>query len=227
MIFASYEDVRRDFDIRQTNYLWMNVQPGTSVAEIGTALQPLADRYLGPGQVLQDREHSGFGTSKFGTSLRITTPGDVRTQLLARADDVIWALCELPLITLLITSLGVVNTIVTSVRVRRWDLGVLRALGVTRGTMARMILAEGLLMGIVACILSLSFGLMAGWCSTGISQHAGIYGGLATPLVVPWGMLAAALSATLGLSLAASAWPAIWIGRAEPLQLLGEGRSAA
>jgi putative ABC transport system permease protein len=82
------------------------------------------------------------------------------------------------------------------------------------------------LIGLVACILSLSFGLMAGWCGTGISQYVSFFGGLATPLTVPWGKLAAALSATLGLCLAASLWPAIRIGCTEPLQLLREGRSA-
>lgn len=158
-------------------------------------------------------------------SLRITTPDDVRTQLLARADDVIWAMCELPLITLLVTSLGVVNTIMASVRARRWELGVLRTLGVTRWALTRMILAEGLLIGLVACLLSLSFGVMGGWCGTGISQYVSFFGGLATPVVVPWGKLAAALAATLGLCLAASLWPAIWIGRTEPLRLLREGRS--
>ena len=80
----------------------------------------------------------------FGESLRISTPDEVRTRILGRADDMIWAMCELPLITLLVTSLGVVNTIMASVRARRWELGVLRALGVTRGAMFRMILAEGL-----------------------------------------------------------------------------------
>ena len=38
-------------------------------------------------------------------------------------------MCELPLITLLVTSLGVVNTIMASVRARRWELGVLRPWG--------------------------------------------------------------------------------------------------
>ena len=183
MVFASYDDVRRDFDIKQTNYLWMNVQQGVGVPEMGAALQPLADRYLGPGTVINVRGPSSFGATKFGQSLRITTPDDVRTQLLARADDVIWAMCELPLITLLVTSLGVVNTIMASVRARRWELGVLRALGVTRWALARMILAEGLLIGLVACLLSLSFGVMAGWCGTGISQYVSFFGGLATPLV--------------------------------------------
>ena len=225
MVFASYDDIRRDFDIKQTNYLWMNVKQGVGVPEMGVALQPLADRYLGPGTVINVRGPSSFGATKFGQSLRITTPNEVRTQLLARADDVIWAMCELPLITLLVTSLGVVNTIMASVRARRWEMGVLLRSGGNALALARMILAEGLLIGLVACLLSLSFGLIAGWCGTGISQYVSFFGGLATPLVVPWGKLAAALSATLGLCLAASLWPAIRIGRAEPLRLLREGRS--
>ena len=52
-----------------------------------------------------------------------------------------------------------------------------------------MILAEGLLIGLVACLLSLSFGVMAGLCGTGISQYVSFFGGLATPLAIPWGRL--------------------------------------
>jgi len=112
------------------------------------------------------------------------------------------------------------------VRARRWELGVLRAMGVTRWAMCRMILAEGLLIGLIACLISLAFGVLAGWCGTGISQYVSFFGGLATPLVVPWAKLAMGFGMTLLLCLAAALWPAISTGRAEPLQLLQAGRSA-
>jgi putative ABC transport system permease protein len=135
-------------------------------------------------------------------------------------------MCELPLITLLVTSLGVVNTIVASVRARRWEMGVLRSLGVTRGAIARMIIAEGLLIGVVACLLSLGFGVMAGWCGTGMSQYISFFGGLTTPLYIPWFKLAFGFTLALVLCLAAALWPAIATGRAAPLKLLQEGRAA-
>jgi putative ABC transport system permease protein len=162
----------------------------------------------------------------FGQSLRISTPEEVRTRILARADDMIWAMCELPLITLLVTALGVVNTILASVRARRWEFGVLRSVGVTRGAMARMILAEGLLIGIVACLLSLAFGVMAGWCGTGISQYVSFFGGMETPLYIPWAQLAFGIATALLLCLLAALWPAITTAQAEPLKLLQEGRTA-
>jgi putative ABC transport system permease protein len=135
-------------------------------------------------------------------------------------------MCQLPLITLLVTSLGVVNTVMASVRARRWELGVLRAVGVTRLALFRMILTEGLLIGLATCLLSLGFGVLAGWCGTGISQYVSFFGGMATPLVIPWARLAIGFAATLALCLAAALWPAISTGRAEPLRLLQEGRGA-
>jgi putative ABC transport system permease protein len=89
-----------------------------------------------------------------------------------------------------------------------------------------MILAEGLLIGLTTCLLSLGFGVMAGWCGTGISQYVSFFGGMATPLAIPWAKLALGFGATLALCLVAALWPAIWTGRTEPLRLLQEGRAS-
>jgi putative ABC transport system permease protein len=225
MVFANYDDVRRDFDIKQINFIWMNIDKNVGVEKIGAGMQPIVDRYQGERQPVNAQGAFAMGATMFGQSLRISTPDEVRTRILARADDMIWAMCQLPLITLLVTSLGVVNTIMASVRARRWELGVLRALGITRSALFRMILAEGFLIGLVACMLSLGFGIMAGWCGTGISQYVSFFGGMNTPLVVPWAKLAQGFAATLALCLAAALWPAISTGRAEPLTLLQEGRA--
>ena len=159
-------------------------------------------------------------------SVRISTPDEVGVRILARASGMIWASCYLPLITLVVTSLGVVNTVMASVRSRRWEFGVLRSQGVTRSGLVRMILAEGLLIGLITCLLSLGFGVFSGWCGTGISQYVSFFGGLAPPLVLPWPQLAFGFSVTLALCLAAALWPAVSTGRAEPLRLLQEGRAA-
>jgi len=226
MVFASYDDVRRDFDLKQTNFFWMNIDKSVGIEQIGAPMQPIADRNLGKTQPVNRQGTWPFGAMMFGQSLRISTPEHVRTRILARADDMIWAMCQLPLVTLLVTSLAVVNTIMASVRARRWELGVLRALGVTRWAMTRMVLAEGLLIGLVACLLSLGFGVMAGWCGTGISQYVSFFGGLNPSLVVPWSKLCFGFGITLFLCLAAALWPAIATGRTEPLKLLQAGRAA-
>jgi putative ABC transport system permease protein len=226
MVFANYDDVRRDFNLEKINFIWMDIDKNAGVEKIGAAMQPIADRNLGESQPVNEQGKWSVGAQMFGASLRVSTPDEVRTRILGRADDMIWAMCELPLITLLVTSLGVVNTIMASVRARRWELGVLRALGITRGALFRMILAEGILIGAVACLLSLAFGVLAGWCGTGISQYVSFFGGMETPLYIPWSKLALGFAAALGLCLLAALWPAFATGRAEPLQLLQEGRAA-
>ena len=54
-----------------------------------------------------------------------------------------------------VAALGVTNTIMASIRSRRWELGVLRSIGVTRGQLLRMVLAESALLGIVGSALGL------------------------------------------------------------------------
>jgi putative ABC transport system permease protein len=49
-------------------------------------------------------------------------------------------------------------------------LGVLRSVGLSRNGLFRLIWAEGVLIGLAACTVSLAFGVMAGWCGIGISQ---------------------------------------------------------
>lgn len=197
-----------------------------AVTLIGNAIQPIADRNLGEQQPVNGQGQWAIGATMFGQSARMSTPDQVLAFITARASGMIWASCYLPLITLAVTSLGVVNTVMASVRARRWEFGVLRSQGVTRSALFRMILAEGLLIGLVTCLLSLGFGILSGWCGTGISQYVSFFGGLAPPLVVPWTQLSVGFGMALGLCLLAALWPAILTGRAEPLRLLQEGRAA-
>jgi putative ABC transport system permease protein len=226
MVFASYESVCRDFQIDRVNFIWLDLAPAARIADLGAALQPLADRHLGERQPVNDQGTWAVGAAMFGSSLRISTREEVRQRIAQRADGMIWGMCQLPLVTLLISSLAVVNTVMASVRARRWEMGVLRAIGLTRSALVRLILAEAVLIGLAACLLSLAFGVMAGWCGTGVSQYVSFFGGLETPLVIPWAKIGLSFAGTLLLCLVAALWPALSTGRAEPLQLLQSGRGA-
>jgi putative ABC transport system permease protein len=133
---------------------------------------------------------------------------------------------KFPLIVLGIMTLAVVNTIMVSIRARRWELGVLRAVGLTRGGLTRLVFAEAILVGLVACVLSLAFGTMAAWCANGICTYIFYFGGMQPPLVIPWTKLLLGFSGTLGLCVLAALLPAIATGRTEPAKLLQAGRAA-
>lgn len=168
----------------------------------------------------------GFPQMDQGSTVRVTTPVDISDRIRRRADGWIWQMSQLPLITLIVSAIGVLNAILASVRARTWDMGVLRSLGFTRFTLVRLIMAESLLVGVVACLLSLGFGVMAGWCGSGISQYVSFFGGLRPELVIPWGKLWIGLGGALALCFLAAIWPAWMIGRAETLRLLQAGRTS-
>lgn len=237
LMFSDFATVQRDFETGRPSMFWMNGDGKASEAEIAKAFEAIAKRDFRPELVAEVPLDSPLRIRPDGTvagphdalapSVMVRSAESVRQMIRARADGVIWILSQLPLVTLAVTSLGVVNTVLSSIRARRWELGVLRALGVTRFGLVRLIAAEAILVGLVACVLSLGFGVLAGYCGTGITRYVNTRGGQITPLVIPWGHIAIGFLATLGLCLAAALVPAIRTGRTDTLRLLQSGRAAA
>ena len=231
LMFTDFDQARRDFAVDRTTLFWMNLDGSVKEEQLKTSMQTIANRHFDPRAAAARqrgggrRGPGGGRDSASGATVTLRSADSVRKQITARADGIIWALSQLPLITLAVTSLGVINTVLASIRARCWDLGVLRALGVTRFTLFRLIIAEALLVGVVACVLSLGFGTMAGYCGTGITRYINIRGGMITPLIIPWAKVAIGFAATLSLCLLAALWPAAVTGRTEPLRLLQAGRA--
>ncbi len=223
MAFSSYDSVASDFKLTNVRFYWTNATGPVDVPRLTEQAINLAQHqtdmpFLPAGK--------GFPSADGGNTVRITTPVDITQRIRSRASGWIWSMSQLPLVTLTVASLGVLNAIMASVRARRWEIGVMRSLGFTRWTITRAILAESVLIGSVACLLSLAFGILAGWCGTGISQFVSFFGGLHPGLVIPWSKLSIGLGGAIVLCLLAALWPAISVGRSEPLRLLQEGRSA-
>ena len=228
LVFAGFQQVRRDFDLEQINYFWAHLEPGASGETLAESLLPIAERNLGELVPVNGQGTLGgeFALTA-GNSLRITTPGRITGAIGGVADRVIRGMSLLPLVTLLISGLAILNTMLASVRARRWEIGVLRALGVSRGMIARLVLAESLLVALAACLLGLGAGLLAGWCGAGVANIGGTFGGLKLHLVLPWRYVLPALGLTLALCGAAGLWPAARAGLSDPLDLLQGGRGGA
>ncbi|MBK1790848.1 ABC transporter permease [Persicirhabdus sediminis] len=149
---------------------------------------------------------------------------DVRENIRTSATKWLWAASVLPLVALLIGCLGVMTVIVASVRSRRWQLGVLRAIGFSRWTLARLVVVEAVLIGLVGCFVSSLFGILFGWCGTALSKHVSFFGGMSTELELSISSILIGVVMTLVLVIFASLVPAISVGLAKPLDLLRVGR---
>ena len=154
---------------------------------------------------------------------KVSTIESLNAFLNSRADSVIEAMAKMPLMILIISSIAVVNTMVASVRTRRWEIGLLRSISLTRFQTVRMIFAESLLLALVSCFVSFSLGAIAAWCSIGVSS-TGAFGAVNVPLTFPWEKLGFGFALTLGLCLLAAVWTAFSAAREEPSKLLAGER---
>ena len=222
LVIAPLADVRRDFGIDDVRFLWLNIADGATKEQFQSSLQAIVTARQANDASPQRSQRDGRGSKA-----RLQSTRELRQVIRARSDSIIWGLSKLPLVTLLVATLGVAGTVVSSVRVRRWEFGVLRALGVTRFALMRLVVAEALLVGLAACLLSFGFGAMAGYCGTEVTRYVDVHGGPITPLVVPWSKLAIGFGTALAICLVAALGPAIRAGRSEPLDLLQAGRTSS
>jgi putative ABC transport system permease protein len=139
------------------------------------------------------------------------------SRLLLVASTVAWA-------AMAVASLGVTNTVMASVRSRRWQFGVLRSIGVTRDMLMRVVIGEALLLGIVSVVLGICAGLLM---ALDAHQLWGVILGYAPPVYLPWGIISLGGGVVMIVSIGASVGPALGVAREEPLSLLQAGRAAA
>ena len=135
----------------------------------------------------------------------------------------IWAMSVLPLVAVIIACIGLLNLLLASLRARRRELGILRAVGFTRGTLARLIVAENLLVGVVAVVLGVVFGIVGGWCGTGVASRLSFFGGMRPVLTIPVGAILIGGLLMLAFTALTALGPAMRLCRKRPLELLREG----
>ncbi len=119
-------------------------------------------------------------------------------------------------LSLVIAVLGIVATLALSVVERTRELGLLRAVGMTRGQMRRMVCWEGLVVatfgGILGTVLGMAFGALA----TDIIPDS-----VVSTLSIPVGQIVLYLVVAALAGLASGVLPAIWAGRLKVLEAIG------
>jgi putative ABC transport system permease protein len=152
--------------------------------------------------------------------------GDVRhikAEIMKGFEKLLLLMSTMAFAAMAVAALGVTKTVMATVHSRQWQFGILRAIGVTRGQLMRLVLAEAVLLGVVGCALGLAAGFLMSFIAVGVSRFAI---GYLFELRPPWGMIGLGSGIIMAVAVAASLWPAASAARAEPLQLLQSGRAA-
>jgi putative ABC transport system permease protein len=123
------------------------------------------------------------------------------------------------------------NAFAISITQRRSDIGVLRALGATRGQILRLFLGEAAIMGLFGSLVGIGVGLLTARAllatiSTLISNAYGVAQRAESLSTSPWAIAGAALLGIL-TSVVAAVLPARAAARVDPVQALKKGKYQA
>ncbi len=108
----------------------------------------------------------------------------------------------LALVAVIVAALGIVNTLTMGVLERVREIGVLRAIGMSRRQVMRMIAVEATVLGVVGVVL----GSLAGVAAGAVLLELG--GGLGSPAGAPWPSIGVAAALGLILPALAAIYPA-------------------
>jgi putative ABC transport system permease protein len=119
---------------------------------------------------------------------------------------------------MLVACFGVANLIVAGIQARQFEFGVLRAIGAHKSLLARLVLAEAVIIAVSACMLGTVMGIHAAWGGQRVNSL--LIGLKLTRIVPPIGATAAGWGMLTVITLGA-AFPAIWrLMKRQPRELL-------
>lgn len=126
---------------KPVSYVFIRVDPARADA-VGLALDELLEPYTG---------------------IEVA-PGNIVGQIVAQVFDfLIGAVNGLLGMSVVIALVGIVNTLTLSIFERRHELGLVRALGMTRHQVGRMIRLEAVLIGLLGTLIGMAAGILLGW----------------------------------------------------------------
>jgi putative ABC transport system permease protein len=175
--------------------VYVTVDPSADAAAVHTAL----DRVVAEYPVVQLRDAEGYKQDKR-----------------AGIDQLLTLINALLALSVLIAALGVVNTLVLSVIERTRELGLLRALGMDRRRVRRMVRLEAVVISLYGAALGIGLGTVLGLSLTRVLHSQGL---VATAVPVPLMVLGLILGGVIGL--VAATIPARRAGRLNVLDAIG------
>jgi putative ABC transport system permease protein len=163
------------------------------------------DVWLRPGadvQAVRERLLQEF----HGDSMRALTRREMR-EAISRTLRRVYSLAYAQQVVIgMVALLGVVSALFISVLQRRRELGLLRAVGASRGQVLRSVLAEATLMGIIGAAIGFGVGIILEWYVVKVLLPDDA--GWVFPLQVPWQAVGVVVGSSVILATLAGLWPA-------------------
>ncbi|MER6329217.1 ABC transporter permease [Streptomyces sp. NPDC001034] len=171
----------------QDSVLYVNAAPGTKPQD----LRPRLEQALKPFPQVQVRDQS-----------------DYKQLVHDQISVLLYLVYALLGLAIVIAVLGVVNTLALSVVERTREIGLLRAIGLGRRQLRRMIRLESVVIAVFGAVLGLVLGLVWGVCMQQVLALRGL-----TAFAIPWGTVVAVLIGSAVVGVVAALLPALRASR--------------
>lgn len=145
----------------------------------------------------------------------VTDQQEYADQQAAGIDQLLALIYGLLGLAIVIAILGIVNTLALSVIERTREIGLLRAIGLGRGQLRRMIRLESVIIALLGSVLGVLLGLLFGFALQRSLADQGL-----TALAIPWAQLAAFLVLAVIVGILAALWPAMRAARLDVLRAI-------
>jgi putative ABC transport system permease protein len=184
VITGNRQDLRRYFRSNQVSTILIKAEDETGISELMTRIdQNYGKRY----------------------SLSLESNQVIREDIFTLLDQAFMMFDVMGVLAVIIASLGIINTLTMNIMERTQEIGMLRAIGMTRRQVIKMVLSEAGLIGLIGGLIGLIFGvLLSRIFLAGMTAMSGYK----LDFIVPMGGVLMGLVIALGISQLAAFQPA-------------------
>jgi putative ABC transport system permease protein len=140
---------------------------------------------------------------------------EMKQQYLTNVNQLLAIVFVLLFLSVIISLFGIVNTLGLSIYERVRELGLLRAVGMSRRQVKRMIRVEAVIIAVLGAALGLTVGILFAWAMQQALSDLGI-----SQLTIPGGQLLVMLFVAALLGVIAAVWPARRAARLNVLEAI-------
>ncbi len=235
-VFGSLGDAERHFGRNTGKMMLFNFAPGIKSSRVeadsSQAIVPITSTTEGgrptfaagsgpvPGDGPEERIINDMLRRLDYPSKAFVTARELKQQIDRSISSITLLLSAIPAVGLIIAALGVANLMAASVASRARQTAVLRAVGVTKNQVSRIVIGEALVLGLLGSVMGLALGLGLGRTSNLMTE---LLSGFHPEFKIPWDMLAAGAALATGLCVLAALVPARYASRSNIVAALSEG----
>ncbi|MBO2465636.1 ABC transporter permease [Actinomadura sp. LCR2-06] len=148
-------------------------------------------------------------------NLKVADQSSLKKDARKQVDGFVTFLSILLAMSVIIAAVGVVNTLALSVIERTREIGLLRAIGISRRQLRRMIRVESIVIAVFGAVLGMGIGVAFGAALQNALKSQGL-----SVLAVPYGTLGVYLVVAAVIGVLAALWPAWRAGRMDVLKAI-------